>query len=329
MLNIIKSGFTTGGQERIKKDILERTLRGERVLLIVPEQQTVMAEAEMADLLPPSSVLTFEVTNFTRLANSTARALGGISGEYCDNTKRSLLMWRALAELSPLLSHSTGINEGLVKRYLNASSSLDGLGITADDLTRAASSELITDNRLRSKLSDLSLVHSLHKRLMEEKYGSSEDDVGRMLRKLKENPEYLSGTTVFVEGFTSFTKVQLSLISELAGRLDLTVLLCISHASGDSFEYTEVRHTLEKLKRAAFMPASINRARLSSVSTAGPTVQIIFVFLILLPPERVSPFNLLFFSLLNYTSFAFDLEGRFLFSTGKSTDILSVLFLSS
>ena len=256
MLNIVKSGFTTGGHERIKKEISERIAHGERVLLIVPEQQTVMAETEMADFLHPSSVLSFEVTNFTRFANSTARALGGISGEYCDNTKRALLMWRAITELTPVLSHTAGINDGLIKRYLNASSSLDGLGITSDDLTRAASSGLITDSRLRSKLSDLSLVHSLHKKLMAEKYGSSEDDLGRTLRKLRENPEYLSNTSVFIEGFTSFTKTQLALITELSGRLTLTVLLYISHASGDSFEYTEVRHTLDKLKRAARLGGS-------------------------------------------------------------------------
>ena len=256
MLRIIKSGFTSGGHERIKEEILGCVSRGERALLVVPEQQTVMAEAEMADFLPPSSALIFEVTNFTRLANSTARALGGISGEYCDKTKRSLLMWRALVELSPILSNGTGVNEGLVKRYMNASSSLDGLGITSEDLTRAAESGLIADNRLRSKLSDLSIVHSLHKRLMAEKYGSAEDEIGRMLRKLRENSDYLSDTAVFIEGFTSFTVTQHALISELAKRLPLTVLLYISHASGDSFEYTEVNHTLEKLKRSARLVGS-------------------------------------------------------------------------
>ncbi len=252
MLNIIKSGFTSGGAERIREGILKKTEKGERSLLIVPEQQTLLAEAEMADLLPPSAPLTFEVTNFTRLANTASRALGGISGEYCDKTKRSLLMWRALTELSPILNSASGnVNEGLVDRYLNASASLDALGISAEMLSDAQGSEHIKDERLRRKLSDLSAVHALYKRLMSEKYGSSENECSIMPEKLKEHPDYLRGVNIYIEGFISFTETQYALIEVLSERCDITLLLYISKASGDSFEYTEVRNTLERLKSGA------------------------------------------------------------------------------
>ncbi len=252
MLNIIKGGFTSGGHDRIKREIVKLVGEGKKVLLIVPEQQTLLAESEMADALPPSAPLIFEVTNFTRLANTTARALGGISGEYCDKTKRALLMWRALTELSPILSGGHGsvnINEGLVDRYINASASIDALGISSDMLIEAQESELIKDQRLKSKLSDLASVHSLYKKLVGERYGDSENECVRMLEKLRSNPEYLSDRVVFVEGFISFTETQYALLGELAGRLPLTVLLHISGSLGDSFEYTEVRLCLERLKK--------------------------------------------------------------------------------
>ena len=139
MLNIIMSSFCAPGHDRIKGEILKRVNDGQRVIMIVPEQQTVLAEAEMADFLPSSAPLNFEVTNFTRLANSTARALGGISGEYCDKTKKSLLMWQALSELSPMLSTAVSkqINEGLVARYLNATAQLSAFNISAEELENA------------------------------------------------------------------------------------------------------------------------------------------------------------------------------------------------
>ncbi len=250
MLNIIKSGFTSGGHEKIKKDIKRLVGLGKKVILIVPEQQTLLAEAEMVDILPPSSPLIFEVTNFTRLANTTARALGGISGEYCDKTKRSLLMWRTLTELSPVLFGISGnINEGLVNRYLNASLSLDALGISADMLSEAGESEFVKDSRLKTKLCDLASVHSLYKKLISERYGDSENECVRMLEKLRTHPEYLSDTVIFIEGFISFTETQYALIREFASRSTLTVLIYISHHSSDSFEYTEVNLALERLKK--------------------------------------------------------------------------------
>lgn len=253
MLNIITSSFCAPGHDRIKGEILKRVNDGQRVIMIVPEQQTVLAEAEMADFLPSSAPLNFEVTNFTRLANSTARALGGISGEYCDKTKKSLLMWQALSELSPMLSTAVSkqINEGLVARYLNATAQLSAFNISAEELEEAANAEKLQDSRLKAKLVDLCAVYSLYKRLVNEKYADTSDDCRIMLDKLRANPDYLKGSHVYLEGFTSFTEPQYAIIGELSGRLSLTALLEISKVCENSFEYTEVRNAIERLKRVA------------------------------------------------------------------------------
>ena len=76
MLNLILggsgSGKTTLIEEKIKKDIES----GRQVILLVPEQETVSAERRMLSLLPPSAQLSFEVLNFTRLANRVFRQCG-------------------------------------------------------------------------------------------------------------------------------------------------------------------------------------------------------------------------------------------------------------
>ena len=252
MLKIIKSGFTSLGREKIKDEIKIRVSEGHRVLLIVPEQQTVMAEAEMADLLPSSAPLSFEVTNFTRLSDTASRALGGISGEYCDKTKKSLIMWRTLTELCPFLSScgSKTVNESMVSRYLSASEQLSAQGITEEALIQVLDSKGLTDTRLISKTKDLAAVFSLYKKLLTERYSDSMDAISAMPEKLRANPEYLEKSYIFIEGFTSFTAPQYSVISELGKRGFVTVLINISHNSADSFEYTEVRDTIERLKRA-------------------------------------------------------------------------------
>ena len=58
-LELIEGGFGTKVHTAIKDEILALTESGRRSFLIVPEQQTLSAEAEMAKALPSSAPLYF------------------------------------------------------------------------------------------------------------------------------------------------------------------------------------------------------------------------------------------------------------------------------
>ena len=251
MLRIIRSGFSSSGREKIYEEIKSLTSREQRCILIVPEQQTVMGEGLLAKILPPSAALVFEVTNFTRLANTTFRTLGGICGEYCDSTKKALIMWRTLTELAPTLRVTAGrkeINAGLVESSLRAVGEMQSLGISAEELSSSATlDEVAADERLSGKLSDLSKIYTLYKSLLAEKYSDTADDAGVMISKLSENPDFLSDTKIFIEGFTSFTEPQYRLIGMLSSRTDVSVVLTVSVAKEGAFEYSEIRETRERL----------------------------------------------------------------------------------
>ena len=255
MLKIVKSSFTAAGRVSLHEKIRALTEKGVRSYLIVPEQQTVMTESEMSRVLPGSAPLTFEVTNFTRFANSTFRTLGGISGEYCDKGKKALLMWRTLTELSPTLNMTRGrreINEGLVEKALAAVGEMQSLAISADELASVTDSESVkADARLSAKLTDLSRILALYKSLLTERYSDTGDDAEMMVKKLAEHPDFLSDTEIFIEGFTSFTEPQYKLLSVLMKRTTVTVLLEISKAREDAFEFAEIRWTIDRLKAAA------------------------------------------------------------------------------
>ena len=255
MLKIVRSRFASSSREAFCQEISRLVDKGERACLIVPEQQTVMAEALMARRLSPSSVLCFEVTNFTRLANTTFRSLGGLSGEYCDSAKKSLIMWRALTELAPTLSMTAGRNEinvGLVDTALAAVAQMQNLGIRPTDLAAASENEiLMKDGRLASKLADLSSIFSLYKSLLSEKYADTGDDAQAMIDALLTHPSFLCDTKIFIEGFSSFTEPQYRLISILAARTNVSVALTLPHGMEDSFEYTEIRECSDRLISSA------------------------------------------------------------------------------
>ncbi len=252
MLKIIRSGFGGGSELYISNALREAIENKERCYLIVPEQQTVMAESEMAEKLPKNAPLYFEATNFTRFADTVLRTLGGLSGEYCDAGKRALIMWRAITELAPTLNMTSRgeVNAGIVDQSLRAVSEMENLGISPDALARSA--DLVSgDKRLSSKLSDLSKIYSLYKSLINEKYADSNDATNFTVKRLADKPDFLRGAKIFIEGFTSFTEAQYALIARLAGRASVTLYLPIPKGEREGFEYKEILRAEQRLKTYA------------------------------------------------------------------------------
>ena len=262
MIRIVKCELSSSEKNFFFDEISELVSMGERVYLIVPEQQTLLTESLMARLLPPSSVLTFEVTNFTRFANTTFRAVGGLSGEYCDRTKKALIMWRTLTELSPTLSiFSAGgeINSGLVDSYLSAVAEMQSKSISPDMLSLVSNNEVVAkDRRLHARVCDLAAIYSLYKNILGQRYADTGDDAEVMLKKLSENPDFLADSHIFIEGFTSFTEPQYKLIGLLCARCHVSVALTLPEGREGHFEFTELREAKDRL-------ASVARAKTEDV----------------------------------------------------------------
>lgn len=254
MLTLYEGGFTSLVHDEIMKKIARSVNAGKRVFLFVPEQQTLSAEAEACDILPPSAALTFEVTNFTRFTNTAFRALGGISGEYITSAKKALVMWGVLTELSPLLAITRGsknIGAGTVSKALGAINELASFGIRPEDLRESEARLSGEDSRLKTKLSDLSLIYSLYKSKLSEKYSDLTEDLSDLAVKLTKDPSYLEGAEIYIEGFTSFTEPQYALIKAMIASCDVSVSLAMKKAAKSSFEYTELCETERRLIKIA------------------------------------------------------------------------------
>ena len=254
MLNIIEGGLYSNMNALIKEEILCDVKNHRRAFLIVPEQQTVLAESEMARLLPADAPLYFEATNFTRLANTFFRTVGGLDIEYCNKTERALIMWRAITELSPGLQLTAGKKEvqtGVVERLLAAIAEMDGEGVDWDTLAEKTKELPTAEARLGGKLTDLTNIASLYKKLVREKYQDAADDVGVMTKKYTERPDVFDGVKFYIDGFTSFTAAQYKFIATLAKYEDVCVFLTVPKEDGEAFEYTEIRRARRTLIKAA------------------------------------------------------------------------------
>jgi len=271
MLRLIEGGFGTGLHEEIIKGITTALKSGRRAVLIVPEQQTVSAEGELASLLVGRESLFAEATNFTRFADSCFRAIGGSGGSYATAATDALVMWRTLTELSSVLKITAGgnVQQGSVQKALGAVKEMQGLGIMPNDLAKAT--ENVKEPRLRDKLSDLALIYSAYKGTLGDKFKSVTDDLISLADRLKSNKDYLSDTDIFLEGFTSFTEPQYLLIKELLSRCSVTVALPLPRAERDAFEYSEPRATEERLLRIADI-AQVRKERERLTEQNGDTL---------------------------------------------------------
>ncbi len=257
MIRIITGGFFSGSrsiiQARLKKEVFEEK-KYRRAFYVVPEQQTLSSERDLCELLPTNHPLFVEATNFTRLANTVFRELGGLAQAEADSLRRALLIYKAISNKSGQLSSMKrgGVTSGAVDKMISAIRKMQTLSISASEL-REVSAGLSADGesaRLCEKLIDLSVIMTEYSRLLELAYKSADDTLTKLHSKLAEGGERVfSGAKVYIEGFTSFTEPQYRVIADIARLCDVDVVLTLPSGARDAFEYTEVRDTYSRLAR--------------------------------------------------------------------------------
>ncbi|MBE6538488.1 MAG: hypothetical protein E7671_03380 [Ruminococcaceae bacterium] len=254
MLKLILGGAGTGKThcitEMIKKDIEE----GRCAFLIVPEQETVLRERMMLKALPPSAQLSFEVLNFSRLANSVFRKYGGLTYNYVSGPVKSLAMWNTLRALSPLLSEygGEGGDPHFSEMMLSQIEEFKAYCVSPSAIERAASNAP-EGSRLGAKLSDLALVYSSYSSSLSEcGGGDASDDIGKLAKKLDEN-NFFAGTNVYIDSFTSFTASENEVLSKIIRQADnVTASFCLrSDSLHDELQFDSVADTVRRFRSLA------------------------------------------------------------------------------
>ncbi len=181
-----------------------------KILFIVPEQETVSAENRIFSSLPPHAPLTVEVDNFSRLADSVFRKVGGVAREHVGRNAKKLCMWRTL-KLFPKQGNSF---EG-VGSALSLVNELTSGGATPEKLA-AAAENLASEARLSEKLKEYALISSVYSAFIDEIGYDAHRDGEMLCEALVKNPSLFADTDICIDGFTSFTGIEYEIISHLS-----------------------------------------------------------------------------------------------------------------
>lgn len=249
MLKLYLGGHGTGKSYAVAEEINRLLPTGKRIYLIVPEQYTLECERQYAALLPSSATLSFEVTNFSRLANTVFRAVGGLSYRYATKSTRHLFLWRALSECGDMLREKGTAEPGRVTRIASAIGELRAAGIRSRQLLKV-SEELSEDERLRDRLFDLGILERITAEYSEGRFDNAAEDLDR-LAEILETSRFFCDSYVFIDSFTSFTEQEYRLIRLLLRDASLALALTLPATHAESLAYTEVAETLRRIEGIA------------------------------------------------------------------------------
>ena len=160
-----------------------------------------------------------EVLSFTRLAESLFRTYGGCAGTPLDDSTRRLLMALALEETADYLSlyREHRSSDKLCEMMLAADSELQMCGIDVETLGGLFGQA--DTSVLSAKMKDISLVCSAYHALASRSFVDEHENLNHLAKILREQ-HALSGATVVVDSFISFTKQELDVLAALLGQCE-------------------------------------------------------------------------------------------------------------
>ena len=211
--------------------------------LIVPEQENVIAERELAERLPPSAQLYTEALSFTRLSNKVFRLYGGLRYNYVTRSGKSLIMYRALCEVRDSLCEYKmikGREKNAVNMFLDAIGELKTYGVDSASLSEAANK--IGDARLIARVNDLNLVREVYDKILYDKYSDPYDDIFMLKEKLGQH-RFFEGARVYLDSFYGFTGGQMAVISEIAKQCDELIIAIDMPYDADRESYARIGKT--------------------------------------------------------------------------------------
>ena len=226
MITLLLGPYGHGKSTHILSSIKNDYEEGVRSFLIVPEQETLSTERQLAEVLPPRAQLYTEATNLTRLADSVFRKTGGLKYNYVTKGGQNLIMYRTICELRDLLQQykiPKGHEKACIGLFLQAIGELKSYGVEISQLECAA--DKVENESFKARLKDIIVIWALYDKLLKEMYDDPYDDLMMLEKKLGECP-YFEKTNVYIDSFYGFTKNQLSVIKRIIdGAENVTIAL--------------------------------------------------------------------------------------------------------
>lgn len=223
MLRLVLGISGSGKSSHLMARIKERARKGQKSILLVPEQFTSSTETAIYEALGDRLSGQVSSYSFTSLAEKLLSLYGGVSVKTLTDAGRAVLVRRALEELGEGVRHYRRHRRSAAFCQLCAETidELKSAGLTGADL--AALSQNAGPGR--EKLEELAAIFTAYEALLS---GAAMDPGDRLIAAAERlSPDFFADKAVFVDEFDTFNASKKRLLAAmLAAAPELTVALC-------------------------------------------------------------------------------------------------------
>ena len=242
------SGKTTYLTERILSDLKD----GKRVILLVPEQAAVRAEAQLCREAQTRRIRQdrLEILNFRRLCNRIFREYGGISYHSISSGAKAMLLWEALFTSAPHLKQLGRELEDarhFIPTLRAAVEECKAYGVLPRTLGDIAAEAAEEQPRLADKLYDLSLLYAVYDELLHQRWEDPSEDLTRAAELLSRSP-FFEDTSLYLDAFKGFTPEQYRVLSYAFRQADDVTVTLTLRDSSESLAFGSLWEEYKKLR---------------------------------------------------------------------------------
>ena len=215
-------------------ELIKRISETENAFLVVPEQCAFEYEALYLSTLKSEKFHKIKILSFRTLCRYIFRNLGGLAGEYADETTKLITLRIAVNQVADRLSiYKKSISHiGFLQKLLELFSELKNADITPADFEEALPKA--TGNITSEKSTELNLIYSVYHGLLAGNFRDSLDDLAFAAEKVQFESLF-EGTNIFFDEFSSFSSAQKQLMRTLMeDGANITVALTMSENKHDN-----------------------------------------------------------------------------------------------
>ncbi len=214
----------SGKSYEITAQIRADLLLGERVMLLIPEQDSMNTELRITSALSDVPTVDLEILNFNRLANLIFRTYGGLNRRPLTHGGKRIVMSRALQSVAQNLSTYQKIDacdKGTLDGLIGMIDEFRTYCITPAQLQHASETMRADPSHahrhLADKTTDFSLIYAAYDAQLDGDFYDASEDL-QLAAELLDGADFFRGMHVYLDGYHGFTPVQYLILEHIAAQ---------------------------------------------------------------------------------------------------------------
>ena len=248
MLKMVLGRSGCGKTEYVFKRISSLVNSGEsNILLITPEQYSLVSEKRLLTDLGESGISAVENTSFTRINDDVKRKYGSEKLPVLSKGGKVVMMMQAIEKSKESLClfskklDSLSFVNSMIKIY----DEMKSCNMSAEEIS--VLSKGIENDCLGRKLCDISSIMKTYENLIENRFLDSADELTRLYCRIKD-VGYFKEKKVFIDAFNGFVAQEYKILELIISEAEeVTITLCADLNCDDDFSLFSYVNKSEKI----------------------------------------------------------------------------------